>query len=621
MLVLPTALLPTDGSDFTVEFWMNLTADSRTDLMTLFAITDDKANVNIASAAYVLFRCYATMATGGSLFLEASDRSGVGGLFVDPVTGLGDSTFHHVVVRRRADNTTFDLYVDGALAYTQQSQSVVDFSPTSVSIKGAVSFSMAGTANHSAVERPLHGSLAHFACYVGLLSPARIAAHYNAGVTAFAGEDSGARITRLLRYAAWGETTVIDAGSSTLRGADDISGQSALEAILAVNDTEGGDLFAAPDGPVTFRNRHSRLAQTAPKVIFGTDVAGGEIPFQDDDLQIDDGPEYIYNVVLRSRQGGINFAAQDGASTLDYFPGSSALEMLSDNDGDVIDAANFVLATHKDAHDRVSSLTIRPSHHPAAWPAALSLQQGDRVQVNVRVPGYPTYVFDGFIEHVQHTKGQSFDDPDTTLHWAVTYQMSPLVFGSYWLVAALRTTLKTTAAAGATTLALNLLADSATNPAEANLRPGTRLTIDPAGAGAETVAVTSVATAGSQINVGVRAPTGAATTLTAATQLTSPTIAVTANCPAAAAFALIDGEILTITGGQGTKIVTVTGGAFGTIRSPHLNGAAVKWLASTGTVRVHNAGVTVCEPLPAGVTDPTTYDAVAALDSTARLAW
>jgi hypothetical protein len=33
------------------------------------------------------------------------------------------------------------------------------------------------------------------------------------------------------------------------------------------------------------------------------------------------------------------------------------------------------------------------------------------------------------------------------------------------------------------------------------------------------------------------------------------------------------------------------------------------------TTRTHPIGAVVCEPLPAGVTDPTTYDAVGAFDS------
>jgi hypothetical protein len=72
-----------------------------------------------------------------------------------------------------------------------------------------------------------------------------------------AGEDSGARVDRILDNAGWSSTARdVDAGNSTLQ-ATNLSANALTELKLTA-DSELGQLYVAPDGKVTFRNRSSR---------------------------------------------------------------------------------------------------------------------------------------------------------------------------------------------------------------------------------------------------------------------------------------------------------------------------------------------------------------------------
>jgi hypothetical protein len=131
--------------------------------------------------------------------------------------------------------------------------------------------------------------------------------------------------------------------------------------------------------------------------------------------------------------------------------------------------------------------------------------------------------------------------------WRTTLSLTP--FHQYWLLAAMHTTLAASCLTGATSISLNPLPDSATNPSEASIGVGSTLQLEPGTGVAETVTIKSVTSA----------PTPGATGYTSIT------------------------------------------------------------LGISATAHAHSAGAVACDPLPAGVTDPTTWDARSVLGSTTIL--
>jgi hypothetical protein len=86
-----------------------------------------------------------------------------------------------------------------------------------------------------------------------------------------AGEDTGARISRILDSAEWSETDRIIATGDTTVQATTLADNSWTE-ILLTQDTEFGEVFFDPQGRVVFRNRHAvmeELRSTSAVARFG----------------------------------------------------------------------------------------------------------------------------------------------------------------------------------------------------------------------------------------------------------------------------------------------------------------------------------------------------------------
>lgn len=89
-----------------------------------------------------------------------------------------------------------------------------------------------------------------------------------------AGEDSGARVTRILDAAAWSSTArVILTGDTTLQ-ATDLAGNT-LGELQLVQDTERGEFYFDAQGRAVFRNRHAMLTATRSATSQATFGDGG----------------------------------------------------------------------------------------------------------------------------------------------------------------------------------------------------------------------------------------------------------------------------------------------------------------------------------------------------------
>lgn len=462
--------------------------------------------------------------------------------FINGTTNIADDRPHHLVLTY--DGGAFRLYVDGVLQTITSGTFSFEPDGEDVWIGGGIMGDGYG-------YQPSTGIVSHVAVYQSQLLPARITSHYQAGKAAngWSGEKAGTRISRALGWVGWPGATSLDAGDSGLGPASGYPGTDLLSVVKGIGADDLGVVFVDRSGSLRFQARSTRMGTLAPVWVFGSDTAGGELPYTGGPA-FDFDPTYVANDVQVAAKGATSRAVDTGSQQR-YFSRSlpsSPLQLNVDDPNGPGYAAQWLLSRYKDPQLRVQTLVLDPSANPALWPVVRRIEVGDRVRVNHRdVNG--TTSLDGFVEHVQ----QKADTTGDAASWTVEVQVSPL-FADYWLLGALHTTVHTAVTVvGATSLVLDPLPDSATNPAEASLAPGQQL----------------VLSMGDSVHQ---------ETVTVASVVSQPTAGVA---------------------GYSTVLVTFT----------------------AAMAHTHAAGDVVCEPLPAGVTDPTTYDARSVLGSTTLTAY
>jgi hypothetical protein len=203
---------------------------------------------------------------------------------------------------------------------------------------------------------------------------------------------------------------------------------------------------------------------------------------------------------------------------------------------DGIALAQYLANRYGEPDYRIGDIVLDPISNPALWPAVLSLELDDVVQVNHRDLNGVRSAWYQVAKIIHEGQDGGF--------WHTTLSLTP--FRQYWLLGAMHTTFKSSCLAGATSISINPLPDSATNSAEASLGVGTQITFEPGTPNAEAVTITSVTSA--------------------------PT--------------------------------------------PHTAGYTSITLGVTATAHAHAVGAVVCDQLPNGIVDPTTWDARSTLDST-----
>lgn len=258
-----------------------------------------------------------------------------------------------------------------------------------------------------------------------------------ASAPAGAGEDTGARIARVLDMAGIPDgDRDLDVGDSTLQVTTLVG--SALQQCQDAAQSEQGYFYVAGDGKFTFRNRTSRygdyaVSQAAANGQRGTDVVVSNIaddivswgahllagsfeqlvPAYDDLL--------VKNTVYATITGGALQTAIDSASVGTYLTKShNAVGLWLETDGDASNWAEQILIQSANAEQRVDQVTFMPAVTwvAADWQAFLALEFGDLVEVHYRpVAGDDlTYLgfFDGFVESTSNGTG-----------WTITMRLTP----------------------------------------------------------------------------------------------------------------------------------------------------------------------------------------------------
>ena len=237
----------------------------------------------------------------------------------------------------------------------------------------------------------------------------KIVANYdqNAGSVVGTGEDTGARINRVLDNIGWPATDrLISTGKTTVQGTD-LSANAWTEIVLN-SDTELGDVYFDGTGKLVFRHRHAPLTDTrsnTPQATFGD--GADELPYVD--VIVEHTAQQVRNLIRIARVGGTQQTAQDSVSRTDYRTRTyNRSDLVMQTDAEAADYAGYALALQKNAELRFSQLTIDPLADPAnLFPQVLGRELGDRIRILLRPPGGGTAIQrDVFIRGITHDIGR-----------------------------------------------------------------------------------------------------------------------------------------------------------------------------------------------------------------------
>ena len=164
---------------------------------------------------------------------------------------VNDDLIHHVVGSVDTDKKA-RIYIDGVLADTGSAASNLDV------LGGASLYVGQGDPGLSGWSR-FDGVIDEVAVYDTALTADQVLAHYRAGHAPWTGDTTGVRIGRILTLAGWpAADRDIDTGKSAMGPYLDAE-SNALSIAQRAEATEGGALWQAPDGRITFRDRHAPI--------------------------------------------------------------------------------------------------------------------------------------------------------------------------------------------------------------------------------------------------------------------------------------------------------------------------------------------------------------------------
>ena len=351
-------------------------------------------------------------ATGAPQFLAL-----VGGLGIacTGTTDLRDTGIHHLV--GTVDSSRVGrLYVDGSLQATHSPGA------TSLGVDGSGSFRIGKTPvgtnpGAGSAYKSFDGEICEVAVWDRALSGAEISEHYTAGAAPWSNDTTGVRVGRILTLVGWrtGERN-IETGQSVLGPApSSIEGQSALDHLLAVEQTEQGRFFIDGAGNACFFSRNHETSTTA------------EASFTEDDyvdLEFDYSETNLCNDLTVTRVGGLPQRAQDATSIAAYWRQSDTMSgLLYSSDTEAANMAEWRVGNMSEPTLRPNRLTFVPLMDlPDLFPRVLTRELGDRISVTRELDGDDVEI-DAVIEGIEHRF--------TPREWEVSWNLSPLQYGQF----------------------------------------------------------------------------------------------------------------------------------------------------------------------------------------------
>ena len=351
--------------------------------------------------------------SGGNqkLTAEGFDTDGGNNYLLSSVGALNaNQTYHAMVTESISGGTlTAKLYLNGVLQDTGTA--------ARSSYHDRFRLTAGGKFNTTGL---FDGVMSHVAVYAGttLPSAARIAVHSDAGSTGFSGERSDQRIDRLARLAGIPDSEVsTETGMSTSLTNQITNGETALALMQNVAATEGGVLFDAKDGTLTFHARSHRYNASSALTLGTKEIQSSLEPKLDD--------EGLVNDITASRATGPITRVVDTASITEYGLYQETFELLTTSDNEVVDAANWKLNRRSTPRVRVPAAAIDVRRaNTAQTTAILAREIGDLITLT-SLPGQaPASSMKFFIEGTT--------EQITDLRYQITFNLSPADLGLVW---------------------------------------------------------------------------------------------------------------------------------------------------------------------------------------------
>ncbi len=340
----------------------------------------------------------------------------VGGIETAAVgtTVLRDTGIHHLVGTVDSSRVC-RLYVDGV----QQGGNHTAGSTTAIDASGSVRIGKSPVRTEAGSGwgyKSFKGDICEVAVYNTALSAARVLAHYQAGATPWANETTGARVTRILNLVGWpAGDRIINTGESTLGAAQNIEGKTALDHLLAVEQTEQGRFFISGGGAAVFFSRTHEINLPTRAEFSEADYV---------DLEFDFSEANMTNDCTVTRESGLPQRAQDATSITNYWRLSEKLNgLLYSSDEEALAMAQWRVANLANPTLRPAKLTFWPlANLPDLFPRVLTRELGDRITITRALDGTDIDI-DAVIEGIEHRF--------TPHEWETAFNLSPLQYGQF----------------------------------------------------------------------------------------------------------------------------------------------------------------------------------------------
>jgi hypothetical protein len=240
------------------------------------------------------------------------------------------------------------------------------------------------------------------------------------------GEDTGARISRILDSAGWPDALRdLDDGDVHLQAAT--YGSSALDLIQVSAETEAGEFYIDGGGNAVFRRRSAILTDTRSTSVNavlgdlpGTVQADGvELPYFGL-IEVSDDTT-LFNDIQATMAGGSNLQEVTDAPSISkfLFPRTYARsDLMFQSDSDTLNWAQYVLHIAIVVEDRFDTMTLMPQRAPTElFPQALGREVGDLIEVWRRPPGMAGFGKQCLVRAITH----AFDASART--WETTWSL------------------------------------------------------------------------------------------------------------------------------------------------------------------------------------------------------
>lgn len=473
MVCFRTGYLPGSGSTYSVASLWAATASGFT------TGTGDQ------SGAYLYIN------GSGNVGCNLQNSSGTSLARVNTSVFVCDNNWHCAIVSLSADGKTMHLTVDDTWFFGTSSTSVASNTYT-VDAFGTL---LDGTTVNT---QPFNGDMAWIAQWNSELSVSTQLDIANGFANGWSTDTNGVRLARIMSLANFQPGALAGfqfIGTYARDGGITINGRSPLDVMQECADTEVGQFTVDRNGVPTLYGQLWRWVQTQPRVTFGENVPGGEIPYTGDVVFQQD-PARLYNDIQLTVDGAQDVTStnqlqevHDVTSQTNYFPQTLTRTVNPQTVQGGLNVANYLLSQYKDPHTRIQEITVDLASNPSLLPQVAFLAFANRVRVNKRPAEAPMKTLDCFIEQME------WSGTDTG-ELKLRMQMSPASQYQYGIISAAWAKLQSGYAAGVSTITVGPISGVNSVPAQSVIPGGAgyQMTLGFGTAAAETVTIQSVQT-------------------------------------------------------------------------------------------------------------------------------